>query len=318
MFGDTFKGEVPEGAETEVTETTEETSEPAETAETTETTDEDDTATIIRQNLDADPKLFAKLKLGVKIDGQEGEATLEDLIRSYQIQTAAEKRLEEAKTRSKQIVDEASAKASQVDEQFAVTAKLIERAEAKLVKEIQASDLAKLRQDDPSEWSARMREIDQQRAEITDMKREAISAYQTSKQKAAEEMQNARRAHLQKEHDALLGRRPEWRDETKAKAGKGKLAAFLLENGFTQQEISEASDHRLLLLLDDARAYRELQANTDAAKKKLAKVPKVLKPGTPKPPDQINRERQSALTARLRKTGSIDDAFALLKAQRSK
>jgi hypothetical protein len=312
-YGKNFVGEVEEAANDAIEEA-QTTDAPTETAAEIE----EDLAAIIRQNLDADPTLLARLKLTTKIDGESGEATLEDLIRSYQTQTAAEKRLEDAKVKAKQILEEASSRTAKVDEQFAVTAKLIEKAEAKLSKEIKEADLAQLRRDDPSEWSARMREIDQQRAEINQMKLEAVGAYRQSQQATRSEMETALAEHIRKEHAALLEKKPDWADAEKAKAGKAKVAGYLVKQGFTQDDVARASDHRLVLMAEKAMLFDELQANTNAAKKKLATVPKVLRPGTTKAPDQINRERVSSLESKLRKTGSIDDAFALLKAQRGK
>ena len=75
-------------------------------------------------------------------------------------------------------------------------------------------------------------------------------------------------------------------------------------------------NHELLLLAHEAMLYRELRANTNAAAKKLEKVPKVLKPGTPTPPETSAKAKLDKLRSAARKSGKVDDALALLRAKR--
>jgi heme-binding NEAT domain protein len=58
------------------------------------------------------------------------------------------------------------------------------------------------------------------------------------------------------------------------------------------------------------------QAKVSAAKKKVAKVPKTMKPGAPKPQEQINQEQVAKHKAKLKKSGKLDDAMELLRARR--
>src|SRR3546814_15881946 len=64
---------------------------------------------------------------------RSSEVPLSDLVKSYQIGSAADKRLEEAKTKAKAIQDEAAEKAGQINAQFAVAAKLVTKLESALV-----------------------------------------------------------------------------------------------------------------------------------------------------------------------------------------
>jgi hypothetical protein len=112
-----------------------------------------------------------------------------------------------------------------------------------------------------------------------------------------------------------MDKRPEWRDAEKFKADGKKLTEFLSAvNKNTAQQVSH--NHELLLLAHEAMLYRELKANTNAAAKKLEKVPKVLKPGTPTPPETTAKAKLEKLRSTARKTGSLDDALALLRAKR--
>lgn len=82
--------------------------------------------------------------------------------------------------------------------------------------------------------------------------------------------------------------------------------------GFTQEDISQTRDHRVLLMARDAIAYRKLQAEKPKAIEKVKQAPPVQQPG--KRVSDADRERQGYQEdrARLRKSGRADDAVALL------
>jgi hypothetical protein len=313
VFGSDFHGEVPEApavAETPEPAPVELADESAPEAEA-----EPDVSELIRQHFESDGELLKKVKLGVKIDGQTGEASLDDLVRSYQIQTAAEKRLEDAKTKSAEITAEATAKAAKLNERFAEAAALVESLEGDLADDINAANMDKLRRTDPAEWAAKNAEFDKRKAKIAQKKLDAVSKYHKANQQAQEEARANFEKYLAGEHNALMDKRPEWRDAEKFKADGKKLTEFLSAvNKNTAQQVSH--NHELLLLAHEAMLYRELKANTNAAAKKLEKVPKVLKPGTPTPPETSAKAKVEKARSQLRKTGSIDDALAFLRAKR--
>lgn len=324
MFGDSFKGEVKPDAPEEPKEPQELADEPPpdEAAESEETQENEEqeaplaSVSELVQHYELDPEWFDTLEVAdLKVDGRPVKATLKDLKNSYQIQHAAEHRLEEAKTKARQIVQEASAKQEAAQSQFGVVAKLIENVERLLNEDTKAVD-PKLRADDPAEWSAKQHELDERRKKIERTKQDAVNAYEAAVKKDREEFDELRQAHLRAEFQTLLEKRPELRDESKLKVFNAKTAEYLISQGFSQQDVMGASNHRLILMADKARLYDELQANTNAAKKKVAQVPKVLKPGAPKPHEQQSKERVEQAQSRLRQSGKLDDAYAFLKARR--
>jgi hypothetical protein len=316
-FGDDFHGEVPEVADVAV-----------QTPETpvadgpdegqTETTEEaePDVSDLIRQHFESDGELLKKVKFGVKVDGLASEATADELIRSYQIQTAAEKRLEEAKAKSHEVLAEATAKQAKVNERFAEVAALVESLETDLADDIKAVDMDKLRRTDPAEWAAKNAEFDKRRAKIQTKKLDAVTKYHKANQQAQEEQKAAFEKYMATEQVSLVSKWPELGDAKTRKVEIEKLSSFLSSsvNQTTAQQVSH--NHELTLLARKAMLYDELKANTNAAAKKLEKVPKVLKPGTPTPPETQAKAKLDKLRATARKTGSIDDALALLRAKR--
>lgn len=334
QFGDLYKGEVAD--EPVVEEATEE----AEEVEAAESGEEDSgedagepsqekgeggeepisSLSELIEHQEWDPEWVNNLKVPVKVDGKPAEASLSDVIASYQIKEAATSRLDEANAKAKSITKDLTEKQQALDGQFATAKALIESAEKLLEGDISNADLKKLREDDPAEYSARKADFEERRKVIEDMKREAVDSYQKTVSEQQEQMQEEFQQRLKAEQDALLSKLPEWRDAEKANTEKSQLSKYLMEQGFSEQDVTAASDHRLVLLARKAMLFDQGQSKVDAAKKKVAKVPKVMKPGAPKPQDQLNREKQQKLIQQL-KTGSsvaeqMEAGVALLKAKR--
>lgn len=266
------------------------------------------------QHNEWDPEWVNTLKVPVKVDGKEGEATLADLVASYQQREMAERYKEEAHEAAKAAKQEAAEKARAFEGQLSVAAKLIDGAERLLNAEVSAVDWQDLRDNDPAEYAAKKAEIAERRKEIDEMKRQGLDALEAHRNQTSAMTEEEMREALAAEQAALLEKLPEWRDSEKAKAEKAEIVNDLIDRGFSREDVFGASDHRLILLARDALNWRKSQSSNDAARKKVAKVPKVLKPGAPKPQDQQRREQTETLRARLRETGSLDDAFRLLKA----
>jgi hypothetical protein len=331
MFGNEFKGEAKKRAEPpkepepkpddtqdgevpieEPTEGEQETAEPEEgKAPAPADTGETPIATVseLVEHLEADPEWFKSLKVPVTVDGTPTEATIKDLVDSYQIKGAAEHRLETAKQFAQKESEAWAAKQQQLESQINVAAELIKSAEATLDRDVKAID-PQLRDTDPAEWAARVAEFNQRRGFIEKMKQDTVANYQANAQARAQEFEVQKQQYLQQQSGVLLEKLPEWRDPKCAEAEKAKLTNYLFHQGFAQQELANLIDHRQVLLARKAMLYDESRGQVDTAKKKVAKVPKVMKPGAPKPMEQRATERLQALKAKLEKSGSLDDALA--------
>lgn len=115
---------------------------------------------------------------------------------------------------------------------------------------------------------------------------------------------------------------PELSDPKKADA-LGKAAKDLLvDKGFTDNELGGLAsgekispfDHRMQSIILDAIKYREAQKAKPVAVAKP--VPPVQRPGVAPPRGAAKAENIQALNQKLDRTGSVDDALALLQARR--
>jgi hypothetical protein len=84
------------------------------------------------------------------------------------------------------------------------------------------------------------------------------------------------------------------------------------EYGYSGEEISAIVDHRAIRVLEDARKYREILAGKSKAVEKATQKKRTqpLKAGSKKK-SSLQKELRTKQN-RLKNTGSIDDAVALL------
>lgn len=255
------------------------------------------------------------LKVPVTVDGTPTEATIGDLVKSYQIIEAAEHRLSDAKAVAQREQEALAAKNAETEGHYRVAAELIKSAEATLERDIKAVD-PKLRDEDPAEWAARREEFAERRGFIEKMKRDTVAGYQTFQQTQAAEVKQKIDAFTAEQAVILLQKLPEWQDAKRAETEKTELADYLIRQGFAQQELAGLIDHRHVLLARKAMLYDKSRGQVETAKKRVAKVPKVMKPGAPKPAEQRATEKLAALKAKMQRTGSPEDALAYRLAKR--
>ena len=115
-----------------------------------------------------------------------------------------------------------------------------------------------------------------------------------------------RAALLERESEKLKDVIPSWKDDAVAKAEKTDLVEYARSQGFTNEELSNVTDHRTLKLLRDAWLGAKQLAAKPAIKAKIDAV-KVASPG---PASAVSRPKDAAIKAaakRVATTGSVED-----------
>lgn len=293
-----------EEVEIEEVETSEDETEVEDAEELSETEAEDDD-----EEYDVDPDEIEEVEddtYTVKVDGEEKRVTAEELVKSYQLEQAAQKRMQEASQTRKQAEAEAQALAQQ-REQYAQALKVIE-AQMTAVQEPSQEYWEKLYQEDPLEWT-------RQRDAYRDRKENLAKVQQEQYRIQQEQQQQMLQAHKQKlaeEQQRLMDRIPEWRNEEVATREKQAIISYAQRIGYTEQELSVASDSRAIEALRKAYLYDELMAKRPEAQKKVKKAPKTVKSGTPTTKKQVASARKKQAFERLAKSGSKDAAVDYL------
>jgi hypothetical protein len=162
-----------------------------------------------------------------------------------------------------------------------------------------------LSRSDPAEYVRQLHLAQTRQAHLSQVQQET---QRVAAQEQAEQ-QEAQRSHIQAQHQALLDKLPEWKDEAKAKAEKMAIREELKSRGFEDHLIDNLADARLVVMAREAMLYRQMMGKAQAATKKVATLPtKVEKPGSGESP---NMDRRSSAFQRLSKSGRVEDAASV-------
>ena len=236
----------------------------------------------------------------VKVNGQEKKVSLKEALEGYQ-------RFSDYTAKTQQLAEERNTlnterqAVAQEREQYSL---LVQAVGAKL-QELQGEepDWEAMASNDPAEyvrkreaWNKRQRQLEAARQEHERMRREGLQA-----------TQQQMREFVRAEYGKLLEAKPELKEPEKARAFQSAINGYAQsEYGFTEQELANVFDHRLLLLAEKAMKYDRLVAKGKQRGKQVSSRPP-LKPGVPRQESRAKVNRRKA-NARLRKSGSIRDA----------
>lgn len=144
-------------------------------------------------------------------------------------------------------------------------------------------------------------------------KQEARKAYGALQAQQHEEI-------VKRETAQLMRHIPEWRDPKAFEAAAQGMMKVGAEYGFSPEEMGSITDHRMFRVLNDLMKIKgqanQTQVAAKAAEKKVVQAVKRLQPGAKKAENQPSKELRQT-RERLKKTGSVDDAVALMRARRS-
>lgn len=234
------------------------------------------------------------LKLSFKAAGQDTEATLHDLVSSYQQQSHLTSRLAEVSNERKQV------ETARVEYQEKVGAKIQSLDDTILalnsVIDSSVPDLAALKESDPTEYLLKQEEV----RGLTTKINQAFAKRQAWIEEQEQHQQLQAQGYLQAQFQKLPELIPEWKDEGKAKAEKGEIKSYLGTAGFADQEIGQLHDARHVALVRKAMLYDKLQQSKPVV---INRVSKALKPGAAQPSHDAN----SGLKQRALKSGSVND-----------
>jgi len=125
-------------------------------------------------------------------------------------------------------------------------------------------------------------------------------------------MQQMQAQYVDQQREVLPDLIPEWRDSKVAAKEATELRDFLLEEGFTEEDVSGLANASLVKLARQAMLYSRGQTRATQAKAKPRPKTKTMKSGSrgsqPKP-----RAPQEQALQRARQTGRVDDAAAAIR-----
>ena len=246
----------------------------------------------------------APSNIRVKIDGNEVEVTLDELKQGYSGQKYVQKGMQEAATQRKE--------AEQV-----YSALLNERQQVQqLFQELQQGNIAQaptppsreLFDSDPIGYMEEKMNFDERKVAYDNK----MAQFQQLSSQNSQAEKTAKQTYLKQEMQTLQQKIPEFADSNKAGKIKERLVQVGREHyGYSAEEIGQVMDHRAIQVLHDAMKYRDIMSGKAKAVAKTKKARPIIKAGA-KRMDDSNTKVRKRQQAKLKKSGSLEDALGLI------
>ena len=244
----------------------------------------------------------------VKVDGQESEVSLDELVKGYQreadytkkTQTLAEQR--KAVEAERQTVEQAK----QLRDTYAQRLQIIEQA---LRSQTQGENLDELKETDPIGYAVKVAERSENEKRLYAIRAEQARIAQMQQSEQAQQLSQV----VSQEADKLSKVLPEYADPQKGETIRKSIRSYAESVGFSADELSKVYDSRAVLTLYKAMQYDKLMQNKGEVNKKLNQAPKMLRPGVGKPQGSLEAEQTKRLRQQFKKSGTVSDAARLFE-----
>jgi hypothetical protein len=173
-----------------------------------------------------------------------------------------------------------------------------------------AIDWTRLAQEQPAEYVRLTAERDALRGRIGGIQGELQRVAAQAQQAQAQQFAQLRQVEQRRLIEAL----PDFGDRDKGPKKVAEMRAWLNGHGFSDQEIGQVVDHRVLLVVDAAmQADRTREARRQAETKRNGAAPQVQPPGNSRQRGDTGAAvRRGQKMAALKKSGSEKDAISYL------
>ena len=267
--------------------------------------------------------LLGRVKISTLIDGEPGEITLADLRKGHQLESSFTRKNQAFIERQKAWESESEKQRTQLADHFAKATAVLNSAQQQLYADFNSIDWNSLQQTNPQEWTAKRQQLGERQARLNKVMQDTTQQLEAAAAEQKKQEEEAHESHLENQHALLMNAVPAWRKNENLRVKEGsQIAEYLVtEMGFSVDEINNLEDHRLILL---GRAALGLNGPSKRklalAKKKVDKVANLVKPGNAdqrrKQGSQATLKRAQDARAKLKKSGSTEDAAAALLARK--
>jgi len=258
---------------------------------------------------DVDEPAPVEAKITFKVKGEDGkeetvEATTEDIAKSYMRQQDYTKKTQALAERETQAVQFLTQKHEEIRANYLQQAELTRAAVVQMAGIKTEAEMAQLANSDPAAWVAE----NQRQRQINSYLNTLNQQIEGEKQQAQAQAEQRIQQQIKQQFDAA------WAELSKDGIDKPKLQKIYGDAssnyGFTDAELANVYDPRLVRVLRDAAAYRTLQAQKPAVMQKVQNAPRM--PSRQSAPAQERRDQ--ALEQKF-KTGraKLNDLAAFLR-----
>lgn len=307
------KPEALESAPTEdVEESTEETQDEPSEEEALEAESEEDEAE--EEELDEDEVEEESEVYAVKVDGEELEVTLEELVNGYSRQSDYTKKTQEISEQRKEFQELSNRYNSEImqiqneRQQYIDGLQQAMQSSMDSLQQYANIDWEHLRETDPIAFVTKKDEARDAQLKVQQMH----YAKEAAAVKQAEENKKLHQEALVFERKALIEKFPDWGNPEKQQSIASELQTYASTQGFSDQELKSLIDHRSILVLQKAMLYDKANSS-EVTKKKLKNKPKVIRAGSGNSKKSTEKAKRTARMKRLKESGHVDDSVSLFE-----
>ena len=252
-------------------------------------------------DVDEDGSVLVK----TKIDGKEGAAKFNDLLKSYQLQGHIDNKSRAAAEQEKALMERATQFETYAKQQTEHLTRLAQVAHQELMRDAAGIDWDQLSRNDPAEYVAQQHEFQQRQTRINQL----VQASQAQKQQADTAEQQRIALAAQTDGEKLPTLIPEWGNPEVRKAETAKLIEWSHKNGFTDQALKSLHEARVdsaaafLATMRKAMLYDQSQGKQTSIEKQVRTAPKLVKPGQSIDSKQRQQDSVRGLKESIRKSG---------------
>ena len=232
-------------------------------------------------------------KYTVKVNGEELEVGLEDLRKGYMMESDYRKKTSEVAKQREEFQKEKLAFAEK-----------IQKAEELLISEaedLNSDENKELKEYDPAAYYEKKEKLEQKARRLTELKEES--------NRIQLEQQTQK---IEKEKELLMQALPEWLDDNVLAKETSMIDEMFKQNGIQGELLQPFVDHRLLVMARKAALYDKIKSAKPETKKVQVK-PNSMTAGAPKSNEQIVKSKNDAARQKLKQSGKMGDAQAVIK-----
>lgn len=233
-------------------------------------------------------------KVKITTKAEDGTETVEEipeseLVKGYQRHSDYTQKTQALSHRENEAVKFLQSKHQEIQSDYLQKAELTRTAIVQMAGIRSESEMAEMAQSDPAGWVAE----NQRQRQINAYLNSLDQKIQSEKQQA-QEAQNQQNATMKQEQFNAT-----WQKLNDAKIDRPTLESIygnVVKNyGFSQDELNNVYDHRLVLMMKDAAAYKELQSKKAEVTKKVDNAPRL-----PNKQNTLQTSRDKALDQKFK------------------
>jgi len=237
----------------------------------------------------------------VKVNGEIIEVDLEELKAGYQKDADYRRKTEEIALERKELAFEKERLAKAMSSKMEDLNSLVLTLNAEVNSDINAKELDRLWDEDPTEAARIDRKIRRRRETLSQA------------QKKLRENQEAQFQEILKEEQKKVAVKfPELQDPVKGNSLKTGMVNYLLSKGFSDRDVNAVYDSRMFEVIVDGMKYQDNKKLKPTLVNKKVKPSKVIRSGVKTTKEEINQQSRLDKIRTLKKSGSPKDATDLL------